>query len=294
MKRNLPILAAASVLMAAASLPAQTTGTAHPEDLGDSISVATPQSPIAKPSPAVPYSAPAPILRTHDVDNTVAAQPAPIVETAQATSHSAPLSTTDDINSGIVTEVPAAENEVPEGTLLRVTLDNTISTQTTIRGAAFHAELTQDIARHGKVVVPAGTMLSGQVSQLHGGPRISGAAIIHLKPEFLTLPDGTTYKLDAQVIDLAHHSSSHVSEEGTIIGNDHSKGTMAALGLTTASAAAAGAMIGGGAGALVGAGVGAGVGTVWWLKHENQQTLPKGTEIIFSLNRPMLLENVTN
>jgi outer membrane lipoprotein SlyB len=51
----------------------------------------------------------------------------------------------------------------------------------------------------------------------------------------------------------------------------------------------AGAMIGGGVGAVVGLGVGAGAGAVWWLRRDRQQTLPKGTEIVFMLDNSMQL-----
>ena len=49
----------------------------------------------------------------------------------------------------------------------------------------------------------------------------------------------------------------------------------------TGTSTVAGAMIGGGVGAAVGAGVGAGVATVWWLRHEQEQTLRENTEIVF-------------
>jgi hypothetical protein len=48
-------------------------------------------------------------------------------------------------------------------------------------------------------------------------------------------------------------------------------------------------MIGGGVGAVVGLAVGAGAGTVLWLRQDRQQSLPEGTEIVFSLNEPLIL-----
>ena len=295
MNKNLSLLSAASLLLVATHLPAQTSGTSHPEALDDSITTASAPVKPAKPSPDVPLATSAPALHQHDAppapvivaSSTPAEAPAPIVRNQN-------LVVTDDINSGIVTEAYSPDNEVPEGTLFHVKLDGDISTVTTARGAAFHAQLVNPIQRHGVILVPAGAMLSGRVSALHGGRRISGSATIHLEPEFITLPDGTSYKVQAQVIDLAHMRGSHVSSEGTIIGNDHTKGEMAALGLTTASTPVAGAVLGGGVGAVVGLGVGVTAGSIFWLRHENQQTLPQGTELILSLNQPMLLQNVAN
>lgn len=294
MKLTIPHLTAAASLLLAAPLFAQSSGVSHPEDLNDSITASTPAPAPAqhyqKPSAGIPVdnsSAPAPVLHDRSTPPAYGADQ-PSVETAQIVRREAPV--TDDINSGVVIDVPTNAHELPEGTLFRTVLDSEISTQTTPRGAAFHTQLTQNIEHHGRVIIPAGSILSGRVSNLHEGRRISGSAAIHLQPEFVTLPDGITYRLDAQVVDLAHIRNSHVSGEGTIVGNDHSKGTMTTLGLTTGAAAVTGAVVGGGVGAVVGAGIGAGVGTVWWLKHENQETLHAGTEIIFSLTQPMPLE----
>ena len=299
MKLTIPSLTTAASLLLAAPLFAQTAGVSHPEDLSDPITATTPAPAqhYQKPSPAIPIdnSAPsAPVLHERDA---AASGPSvsdgyqePPIQTAQIVRRDPSLTVTDDVNSGVVIDVPTRANELPEGTILRARLDSEISTQTTQRGAAFHAELTQNIEHRGRVIIPAGSILSGRVTSLHEGRRINGSAYIHLQPEFVTLPDGVTYRMDAQVVDLAHVRNSHVSGEGTIVGNDHSKGTMTTLGLTTGAAAVTGAVVGGGVGAVVGAGIGAGVGTVVWLKQENQETLHAGTEIVFSLNQPMPLE----
>lgn len=308
MKLTTPALTAAVFLFLAAEMPAQTTGTSHPEALNDDVVVTTTTqtSTYAKPSPAVPMlpatepTSASPALHTHEytpapqtysataATRTTAAVPQPTL-----VAHEDTFIVTDDVNSGVVTEVPWRENEVPEATFLRTKLSTNISTDFTRPGSQFQARLTHAVEHHGKVILPVGTLISGRITDLHGGRRISGAAYIHLQPDTITLPDGATQHISAQVVDLAHPNGTHVNDEGTIIGNDHSKGTMAALGLTTASSMAAGAVIGGGVGAVVGAGVGAGVGTIWWLKHENHQTLDAGTEIVFSLDRPLVLSPAT-
>ena len=81
-----------------------------------------------------------------------------------------------------------------------------------------------------------------------------------------------------------HYNASHVNHEGVITSSTSAAVPLGAAGLTTATGAVAGAMIGGGVGAVVGAGVGAGLGAYWWLRTDHQQTLPTGTEIVFSLN----------
>ncbi len=291
MKTKYLILTTATLLLAAASLPAQTTGTSHPEALDDTITVAAPRP--AKPSPAIPMQQPAPVLREHDATAsatlTVTPAPAP-VETA-AVAHESHVIDPNDDNSGIVTDVYSPANELPEGTLVRVKLGHEISTKTTERNDQFQAFLSAPIERHGRIVVPAGSVLTGRVTDLHTGHHIGKGAGIHLEPESITLPDGSFYKLHAQVVDLTTDQRAHVTSEGTIISNDRTPGTVAALGVTTTAGLITGAALGGGVGAVVGAGIGAGVSTAIWVNQDTTQTLHEGTEVIFSLNQPMLLEN---
>jgi hypothetical protein len=194
-----------------------------------------------------------------------------------------------DPDGQIVTDVPAGPNELPIGARLPATLQQPISTQTTLQGTRFTAALSADVSRNGVVLLPAGSIVYGRITHIHGGRRISGPSAIRLQPDSVSLPDGTVYPVRAEVTDLDHYADSHVNEEGTIVGNTHPGQTAAAVGLTTTTAVVAGAVIGGGVGAVVGLGVGAGVATVWWLKHDRQQELPTGTQIVFTLNTPLHL-----
>jgi len=308
-------LAATAVLLLPAGLLAQTTGTSHPEALNDTISIApAPAQHYVKPSPAVPVtpaesSGPAqsfqtiqpaqpvllprtqPTASSYTGDSYVPAGTEPVrLQTVKAVGSQPDFLVTDDPNSGVVMDVPSAAHELPAGSLLHTSLSEEISTIVTNPGAPFRVRLTQPVARHGEVLLPAGTSLTGRVAKIHAGNRMHGGPMIQLVPEFLTLPDGTKHRLDAQVIDLPYAGDAKVSDEGVIRGTTNLKATAAGVGLTTASATVAGAMIGGGVGAAVGATVGVGVATVWYFKHEQEQTLAPGTEIVFSLDRPLLLE----
>ncbi len=312
MKPIVSVLTAA-LIFPAGSVMAQMTGTSHPEQLNDVVVTSSAQTSThyLKPSPAIPatantestttlrtreYAVPSAVTTTTQISSS-ARTPLPMqpdVRMSERSDDEDHFTVTDDPSSGVVTEVEWHPNEVPEGTLLRARLSTEISTSDTEVGSKFRATLTHAVEHHGRIVLPIGTVLSGRVSDLHEGHRVSGAALIHLEPETITLPDGTTHHLSAQVVDLTHPHGTHVNDEGTIVGNDHSKGTLAALGLTTGSAAVAGAVLGGGVGAVVGASVGAGVGTIWWLKRETHQTLPAGTDVVFGLNRPMMIEAISN
>ncbi|HEY2038988.1 MAG TPA: hypothetical protein VGG95_04950 [Edaphobacter sp.] len=194
----------------------------------------------------------------------------------------------ENVDSQIVTSVPEQEGEINEGTLLRVRMREQLSTATTEPGSKFTAEVMEAITNHGRVIIPIGSILEGQVTSVHAGRRISGAASLHLEAENVTLPDGTVYPIHAQLIDTTL-GGFNVDREGTLKRRDRVKETLAVSALSTGSGAVAGAMIGGGVGAAVGAGIGAGVGTVMWLKQERQATLDKDSRLVFSLTNPLML-----
>jgi hypothetical protein len=194
----------------------------------------------------------------------------------------------DDPDAMIVTSVPERDGTLREGTLLRVKIGETLATDKTVEGSRFSATVTEAIERNGRVIIPVGSTLEGRVTEVRGGRRISGVALLHLETNDVTLPDGTHYIVHAQLIDTGK-SEFNVDREGTLKRKDHTKETLAIVGGVTGAGAATGALIGGGVGAVVGAGIGAGVSTVMWLKQDRQATLPKDELLVFSLTTPMIL-----
>jgi hypothetical protein len=287
MKLKLTIagLAAATVLLPVAH--GQMTGTSHPEQLDDQITTAPPPSSAphyVKPSPAIPAPTSASTTNAYppaEPAAAVAAVPAPVPAEGRRL-----LKPDTDPDANIVTSVPDVPGQVNEGTPLRARLQNPLSTQETKVGDPFLAELVQPITQHGVVLIPVGSQIKGRISAVHGGRRFTGRASIRLQPDFITFPDGKSYRLHAELIDLDNFADAHVNSEGTVVGTEHPKATMAAIGLTTAGATAAGAVIGGGVGAGVGAAIGVGAGAIWWLKRDVQQELPIGTGLVFSLDEP--------
>ena len=163
------------------------------------------------------------------------------------------------------------------------------STQSTVAGTAFSGTLIEPVMRDGRVLLPAGSVMNGRVTDVHSGRRISGTASIYLQPMTVTLPDGTRYALHAQVIDTSETRRTKVDREGSIEGRDHAKETLAVVGLAAGGGVAAGAMVAGVPGAVVGGLVGAGVATVLWLKHDRQTAVPAGTVVAFQLNSALLV-----
>ncbi len=259
-----------------AAVQAQTTGVSHPDDTPITSSEMTqqPAEQSLKPRPGIPMEATPAAAPTFTVVGR--AEPLP-----------ADIPAKPDIDAGIVTRVPGPSNQLPIGTLIKVSLATDISTATTTAGSVFTGQLIEAVVRDGHVLLPAGSTLSGSVTEIHGGKRISGAASIHLRMESVTLPDGTSYQLRGQVIDTNLFRETRVDREGTIWRRDHAGKTAASFALAAGGGAAAGAMVAGVPGALVGAGVGVGVSTAVWLKQDRQTQLPVQTKVTFSLTAPL-------
>jgi hypothetical protein len=295
MKFSIPLTAAAFVLLGSAPIFAQMTGTSHPEDLDDTQPVLTPDtSHYVPPSQAVPspnVTTPAPAPQTPVLYQRYQQVPTPAPQqTAAADSSDPTLTVSNDVDSGVVIDVPpVGPNALPIGAHLTAMLQQPISTKTTLPGTRFTAALTSDVTRNGVVLLPAGSIVYGRITHVRSGLRIGGPSAIRLQPDSVSLPDGTVYTIHAEVTELDHYAASHVNNEGAIVGTTNTAVAAGGIGLTATSAVVAGAMIGGGVGAVVGLGVGAGVATVWWLKHDRQQELPAGTEIVFTLNTPLQL-----
>lgn len=273
-----PQIALALVFATLPALAQQQTGVSRPPDTQvEDLPLAAPSHP-AKPSAAIPETdlpAPAPDVYKPYRGSGVTLH----------TRTEAPV----DPDAEIVTSVPRRPNELPMGTAFRIRLRDEIATESTQSNTPFTAELAENVESSGRVVLPAGSTVEGTITQIRGGKRIRGAALIHLQAQAIILPDGTRIPLRAAVIDTDQYANTRVDEEGNILRKDHVGATLAAMSLTTGGAAAAGAVIGGGVGALVGAGVGAGLSTAWWLKQDRQTHLPKDTLIVLGLTEPLVI-----
>ncbi len=310
-KKITPVLPAILFPFLALSTHAQTpvpdmTGVAHPDQT--SINGTPSDSPdhYIKPSKAAPqtttpayqdaYPATAPTPQPALIERSAPPTaeilppppedtPAPPVQTARV----APSPGMDPADGEIVLEVPTRPHELNHGTLLHARLREAINTKTTPEDSVFTAELTADVGHHGEVMLPAGSLIRGHITSVHGGKRITGGAALHLRPETVSLPDGTLYRLDAQVTDLTSTQDLRVNDEGTVVLRSNPKAAAAVIGGVAATAAVTGAVIGGGVGAGVGAIVGAGVATAVYLKREVQEDLPAGTDLIFALDQPLVV-----
>jgi hypothetical protein len=193
---------------------------------------------------------------------------------------------TRDLDADIVTVVPTRPGELPEGTVIRMALNEELATGESQPGSDFTGRVSADVVSSGKVVIPQGSEVLGKLVRVTEGRRFGSPATIRLRPDIVVLPDGTRYVLRAQIIDTS--SKARVDSEGTLKPASRLKTNVIKETAGIGTGAVAGAIIGGPPGALVGTLIGAGVMTTNILvQHPSQVRVPKDSTLTLSLTQPM-------
>ncbi|MGB0064484.1 MAG: hypothetical protein WBP85_08570 [Terracidiphilus sp.] len=303
------LLAAAAMALGAQetaqSNPYQGTSNPPPDD-----TITTPaqeNAPAAKPSPSHrAYAAPQSYSGR-------AAQPAPppdAAETVPTESLSAPANDNGivqvapaesagnsqpslsqrpatDPDGDIVHLAPPPPGELGEGTTIRVRLLDRLSTSDSQSGEPFHTRVASDVVQDGQVLIPAGSEIDGQVISVSTG-HAGGHGSMRLRPETVTLPDGSRFSLYAE-LSGAPGSRDRVGYEGLVTPGSRLKTDGIETGATIGTGAVTGAILGGPAGALAGTVVGATVISVHLLVSHPQATLDDGSVLLFTLSEPLNL-----
>jgi hypothetical protein len=165
---------------------------------------------------------------------------------------------------------------LPAGTVVRVRIDEWISTDRNATGDDFSAVLDQPIVVNGWVVARRGQAQTGRVSIVKQGGHGGGASQLGVELPELTLVDGQQVALQTQLFQ-------------TSAGNSQGR-NVAAVGTTTGVGAVIGAIAGGGTGAAIGAGVGATAGIIGVMSTPGRPTvIPPETVLSFRLQVPVTI-----
>lgn len=283
-------LSFAAVLLVATPIFAQQSGVSNPPDTAVEDSAPVPALPAASASVPV-VRAPVLVVPQNTSGSAIPATAATAAEdeSPSVTLHRRDLAKFDPDGRIVGDDIVESPNTVAAGTMLHARLQTLIQTASTQPGAPFRAEITEPLMHDGSVVVPTGAVLEGHITDIRGGRRLHGPALIHLQAQTIVLPDGSRMPIRASVIDTDKFADTRIDQEGNIVRKDHAKQTFAEFSLAAGSTAAAGGLIAGVPGALIGAGVGAGVGTVMWLKADRQTELPADTQIVLALDSPLAI-----
>ena len=186
----------------------------------------------------------------------------------------------------------AAKIMVPSGTHLPLVLHNGISTRTAKPGDPVYLETLYPIVQDGRILIPAGSYVGGEITEAKRPGRVKGRAELMIKLNTLILPNGYMVNLNAVPSNTDSGGGETVNEEGKIKG-DSSKAQDVDTVIQTTSI---GAGIGGiatrsGKGAGIGAGVGAAAGIMGVLLSRGPEAeLPRGSSMDIILNRPIYLD----
>lgn len=159
---------------------------------------------------------------------------------------------------------------VPGGTQLTVALDQDLSSKTAVPGQPIEAKVANSIMIDGRVAVPAGSRVSGTVTDVISGSRKIGAVpTLGLSFDSLVLPDGQRIPINGELVE--HGASEKGRDTAKILGG-----------------AAAGAVLGhqvkgNDGGKILGGLLGGAIGAVAARKTGTEVQLTAGTELTISL-----------
>ena len=192
-----------------------------------------------------------------------------------------------DPDGDIVHPAPLAPGELGEGTMIRVRLLNGLSSNFSQQGETFRGRVASDVVQGDNVLIPAGSEIDGRVVDASTG-HFGGHGSLYLNPEKVTLPNGASYELHAEV-NSTPGSHARVGAEGVIKPDSQVKRDSIEYGGAVGGGAVTGALLGGPVGALAGGIVGAGLVTTHLLVSHPQVSLDSGSVLILTVTDRMHL-----
>ncbi len=185
---------------------------------------------------------------------------------------------------------------VPPGTRVPLVLHNAVSTRSALPGDPVYLETTFPVLVGGRIAVPAGSYVSGELVAARRAGRVKGRAEIQVRLNTLVLPNGYTVDLNAVPTRADTGANDTVGDEGKIKGDTDRNADVGSVLVYGGAGAGAGSIIGGlAANAGRGAGIGAGAGLVAGLiavlvTRGPDLELPRGAVVDIQLARPLCLE----
>jgi len=215
--------------------PAAPASNAPPASSESASAQVPPPAPESEPAPAPVTPAPAP-AKPKPSPAPRPAQQTPVAEAPKPTPPPEPITKTLAVGTSLSTELVSGA-----------------SSKTSKVGDAVRARVTEPVEIDGLTVVPAGSMISGTVTEAKPLNKIGGQAVLGIKFDTLELPDGHTVPVIASI---AQKGKSETGKDaGTIAGataggallgrllskHDKTKGTLigAAVGAAAGTGAAA-------------------------------------------------------
>ncbi|MDP9268670.1 MAG: hypothetical protein M3P27_10170 [Acidobacteriota bacterium] len=162
---------------------------------------------------------------------------------------------------------------VPQGTVLHVRLNETLSSKSSSPGQSFSAVVDEPITISGKVAIPKGAEATGTVVDAKALGKFKGAARLQIRLESIGF-GGNSYHIDSSSV--ARTAKGKGKRTAVMVGGGAGLGALI------------GGLAGGGKGAGIGALVGAGAGTGGaYFTGNKDVVLPAETMLAFRLLKPI-------
>jgi hypothetical protein len=206
-------------------------------------------------------------------------------------------SSADTKASGNGSAIKPTTVEVPTGTHIPLVLHNAISTRTARPGDPVYFETSFPVMVDGRVAIPAGSYVSGEVTEAKRPGRVHGRGQLMIRLTTIILPNAYMVKLNAIPGGSAGTGGNEsVDSEGKVKGDSSKAADVGTVVNTTAEATGVGTAVGAASGNIArGAGIGAGVGLAAGLAEVlltrgPEAELPRGTTLDAVLDRPVYLD----
>jgi hypothetical protein len=252
-------------------LPEKTTGTARVERPTEAPKKAKKDAP-AQPARSVQTTTPAPAATE---------RPAPSREPVNASPAATPPAPPQPEPVAAEPPRPAkpvfVEVVVPASSVVGLQVETSVSSETARVEDRVEARVTRDVMADGRVAIPAGSKVIGDVTLVERGGKMKDKARLGVRFHTVVLADGNHLQLRSESI--YREGSSPSAESARKIGG-------AAVG-----GAILGAIIGGAKGAAIGTATGAAGGSaVVMAGDRNPATLPSGTIVNVRLSSPVSVD----
>ncbi|TAM84711.1 MAG: hypothetical protein EPN47_00945 [Acidobacteria bacterium] len=190
--------------------------------------------------------------------------------------------------------LPGATVTVPADTHIPVALENAINSKTAFPGQSIYCRTIFPITVDNRIVVPVGSYVRGEVTQVVKPGRIKGKAKLGIRFDSLTLPNGVTQPLRASLSSFGGSGQEGFNrKEGKIEGQSTKGQDAGKVAQTTITGAEVGSIAGisGGhslRGLGIGSAAGAAAGAIWVMAGRGKQIyLPPGTSLELQLGSPL-------
>jgi type IV secretory pathway VirB10-like protein len=166
---------------------------------------------------------------------------------------------------------------LPASSVIGLEIETTISSEKAEVEDRVNARVTRDVYADGRLAIPAGSRVLGNVTLVERGGKVKERARLGVRFHTLVIADGRQVPLRTETI----------YRDGEPPANDSSR----KIGGAAVGGAVLGAILGGGKGAIAGATVGAGAGTAAVMAGGRKPaTLTSGSVVTVKLASPVTFE----